>query len=97
MNIGKAIKICRIQRELSQTDLAILAKISVSYLSLLERDKRDPAFSVVEKIAHALNMPLVVITFLASSEEEKSQLSTELRKELSYAALSVLHLEEVAT
>ena len=56
MKLGKAIKLCRTQRYLSQTELAELANISVSYLSLLERDKRDPTLSTIKDIAEALNL-----------------------------------------
>lgn len=93
MNIGKAIKLCRTQLGLSQTELAIIAELSDSYLSLLERGKRDPAFSTVEKIACALKVPLIVVVFLASNEEEKAMLNSELREKLSYSALRLL--EEV--
>lgn len=65
MNLGKAIKLCRIQRELSQEELAQAAGISVSYLSLLERNKRDPNLSTVETVAVALDMPLFLLLYMA--------------------------------
>ena len=58
MNLGKAIKLCRIQRGLTQAKLAEASEISVSYLSLLERDLRDPALSTMVAIADALNVSL---------------------------------------
>ena len=57
MKLGKAIKISRIQREMKQAELAELAEISVSYLSLLEQDKRDPPFSTVQRLSRALGVP----------------------------------------
>jgi transcriptional regulator with XRE-family HTH domain len=90
MNVGKAIRLCRIQRGLSQSQLADIAGISVSYLSLLERGKRDPAFSRIEEIAGALDVPVSILVFLAASEEEMTGLSPELREKLSYTALRLI-------
>jgi len=50
MNLGKAIKLCRVQKNTNQKELARLANISVSYLSLFERNKRDPNFSTLKNI-----------------------------------------------
>ena len=90
MNLGKAIKLCRIQFDLTQSDLATRAGISVSYLSLLEQGKRDPTFSTIEGIANSLNVPPVILIFLATDEREVFELSPELRKELSFAALNII-------
>jgi len=90
MNLGKAIKLCRTQKNLKQSELAERAKISVSYLSLLERGKRDPNFSTVEKIATALDVPVSILVFLAADEEELSGMSPELKEKLSYTALRLI-------
>lgn len=92
MNLGKAIKLCRTQRGLSQSELANLAAISVSYLSLLERGKRDPTFSIVEGIASALDVPVSILVFLSADDEEMSGLSPELREKLSYTALRLMEV-----
>ena len=90
MNLGKAIKLCRTQRELSQVGLANIAGISVSYLSLLEHGKRDPTWPTIEGIASALKVPVSILIFLASDDEEMSGLSSELREKLSYMALRLI-------
>lgn len=61
MNIGKVIKYARTKRGLTQTDLASQADLSVSYLSLLERNKRDPGVAVVARIAVALRVPMFLL------------------------------------
>lgn len=71
-----------------------MAEISVSYLSLLERDKRDPNLSTLQRIADALNIPFSILTFLATDQEELASLSPELREKLSYTALQLI--EEAA-
>lgn len=90
MNIGRAIRLCRIQKGISQSELAERANISVSYLSLLERGKRDPNFSTVESISSALNIPLSILVFLSSDEDELTGLTSELKQKLSYTALRLI-------
>lgn len=90
MNLGKAIKLCRTQRNLSQSELATAAGISVSYLSLLERGKRDPTLSTIEDLATALKVPISILMFLSVDHEEMSELGTELGEKLSYMALKLI-------
>jgi len=90
MNLGKAIKLCRIQRDLTQVQLATAATVSVSYLSLLERNRRDPSFSTIESIASVLQVPLIILIFLASDDSEKLKLDPILQEKLAYAALVIL-------
>ena len=65
MNIGKAIKNWRIKRNLKQEQLAELSSLSVSYISLLERNARGPRVGTLAKIAQALDVPLFLILFEA--------------------------------
>lgn len=90
MNIGRAIKLCRNQKDLSKTKLAELSGLSVSYITLLEQGKRDPNLSAIEKICQALQVPITVLMFLAADTEEKTGISTELSEKLSVLALSVI-------
>lgn len=90
MNLGNAIKLCRTQRGFSLVELAQRADLSVSYLSLLERGKRDPSFSTIESIATALEVPVSILTFLAMDPEEVQELSPSLAEKLSLFALSLI-------
>lgn len=91
MNIGHAIKLCRQQRKLTQTELAVRAGVSVSYLSLLERGERsDPGLSSLEKIAKGLDIPMTILLFLATDDSELSGFSAELKEKLSTAALDLM-------
>ena len=85
------------QRQLSQTELASLADISVSYLSLIERDKRDPNFSTVERIAQALEVPLSILVFLAMDGSELKEISKELAEKLAYTSLSLVQPNDSPT
>jgi len=90
MNIGKAIKLCRVQKNMRQFDLANLADISVAYLSLIEQGKRDPNFSVLKAISNGLDIPLSILVFLATDNSELKEMSPELFEKLSTTALELV-------
>jgi transcriptional regulator with XRE-family HTH domain len=93
MNIGKAIKLCRTRRGLSQAKLAALATCSVSYLSLLENSQRDPTLSTIEKIAFSLNVPIGILFFLGAEKNELSGFDKQLAGQLAVTALEFLSEE----
>ncbi len=78
----KAVKLCRTIKGLKQKELALLAGISVSYLSLIERGKRDPSLSTLKKIAGALNISLLTLFFLGAGDDGLEQVDLELSKRL---------------
>lgn len=90
MDIGKAIKVCRTQKNMSQAELAEAANISAAYLCLLERNKRNPSFSAIQAIASALNVPFSILIFLASDQEDLAGIDLELAEKLSYATLETI-------
>jgi len=89
LQLGKALRLCRTQRDLKQSELAERAGICVSYLSLLERDKRDPNLATIQRLADALQVPLTVLIFLAV-DQESIGLSRPLVDALSALALRLL-------
>ena len=88
MTIGKAIEFCRTRREMDLSDVAVLARLSESYLSLLENGKRTPKFSTIQKIAAALDVPMIILTFLAE-RDEIHRINPELAEKLSSEALQL--------
>lgn len=90
MRLGRSIKLCRTQRGISQSDLARAAGVSASYMSLLEKEKRDPPLSTLEDIAAALRVPLSVLIFLGADDSEISGLPPEARDCLSSIALDLI-------
>lgn len=64
MTFGNAIKMFRTGQRMTQNQVAQLAGISVSYLSLIERDKRDPNMSTVGKLVKAVGAPVIMIALL---------------------------------
>jgi transcriptional regulator with XRE-family HTH domain len=60
--VGKKIRQLRLARfgpKLTQEELSERAKISVSFLSMIERGERSPHLETLAKIATALELPLV--------------------------------------
>lgn len=90
MNLGRAIKLCRNQKGLTQAELAASASISVSFLSMLEQGKRDASFSSIQAIAEALAIPVSILVFLAAGNDELTGISPELIDKLSSAALGLV-------
>ncbi len=50
------LKTERLRRKLSQESLAAKARLSVSYISMLERGQRTPPLDTLESIAKALSV-----------------------------------------
>jgi len=51
------LKANRQRRHLSQEELARTAGVSVSYVSMLEREQRTPPLDTIEQLAKALKVP----------------------------------------
>lgn len=91
MSLGTAIKLVRTRRGMTQDALAQHTSLSPSYLSQLERDKRDPTISTVRKIACGLNVPVVVLIFLSDEIGTGNEaFGRELSEKISYLFLKDL-------
>lgn len=90
MELGKAIKMVRVMRGINLTQLAARTGLSPSYLSLLERNKRDPNIEVVTKIAAGLNVPLPILVFLAEDPAKFKSIDPVLVEKLAHAALELI-------
>lgn len=53
---GRNLRASRIQRHISQEDLAELSGLHRTYISGLERGLRNPTITVVSRLAQALNV-----------------------------------------
>lgn len=90
MKIGLAIKRSREQLGYKQTDLAQKTGLSVSYLSMLEKNKRDPSIKTVERIALALGIPPSVLLLLALDPAELAPLDQTVAEKIAYLAMTYL-------
>ena len=83
IHLGEIIKLCRKKRGYTQSQLADRAAISVSYLCLLEKNKRDPSLSTAEALSDALRIPFSILVFLSAKSEQLKELSEHQIEKLS--------------
>src|ERR1700722_9696467 len=90
MDYGKALRIARAIAGLQQKELAELAKLDPSHISLIEVGKRMPSVAAIDKLAKALQMPKHLLMLLAAEPEDLDDLNDP--KELERAAQSLAQL-----
>jgi transcriptional regulator with XRE-family HTH domain len=67
--VGTNIRRLRVERDLSQEEVAHRVEIDVSYLGQIERGRRNPTIAVLGRVADALGVHL---TALLSEPQRKS-------------------------
>ena len=70
MRYGYAIRELRQARGLGQRAVAEATGISENYVSMLEHDRRTPSVEMFQKLADLFKVPVFMIIFLASDEED---------------------------
>lgn len=70
--VGEYIKALRDTAGQTQRELAVLAGISPSLLSLIEAGKREPSIKQLRDIARGIGIPSAVLFAAALSEEDES-------------------------
>jgi len=70
MDIGKVIKSIRQEKNVKQKELAKTCNISVTYLSQIENNKKDPTLSTLTEISKNLGIPLPIIFFMALEDSD---------------------------
>ena len=90
MRLGSAIRVARARKGLRQAELARRLDVSATYISLLERDRRDPSWSFVNRLADALDVPLPVLLLLASPADDRELPRSTLRAVLGHELLGLL-------
>ncbi|MBS3857574.1 helix-turn-helix domain-containing protein [Providencia manganoxydans] len=79
MNIENAfatvLRELRSQKKLSQENLAFLSELDRTYISLLERGKRQPTLTSLFSISKALDMTLVEFTTALEKKINENQSS----------------------
>ncbi len=71
--VSRNIKLVRVQQKLSQQELAKKARVSVSYVSMLERGIRVPPLDTLEVLAKALGVaPLYLCQELSAAAAKRS-------------------------
>ncbi len=70
MDLGNTIVMLREERGLKQKDLAEYAGLTQSYLSQIEKNKKEPNLSTLKTIGKALGIPLPILLFLSIDEKD---------------------------
>jgi len=63
MKVGSVIQEIRRRKSISQGDLAKRLKISQTYLSQIEGDKKMPSMEILQEISEALEIPVYYLLF----------------------------------
>lgn len=82
IDIGNTIRRLRSHRELTLKDLAEATDLSLSYLSLIERNKRDPSLSNLAKIAKAFDLPPSILIFISSDMDTHRGAHAEITEQM---------------
>lgn len=78
ISIGPALKRLRETAFPSLDAMSRASGLSISYLSLVERDKREPSLTALNKIAAAFGMPLPVLFLSLYAESGTEPLDSVL-------------------
>lgn len=90
MNYGRAIKVARTTRGLSQKALAKRIGVDASFISVLEANKRSPSTETLETISKKLDVPLYLLMLLASEKRDLRGLPLEEATGLARQLLDLL-------
>jgi transcriptional regulator with XRE-family HTH domain len=91
MDYGRAIRILRAIADLQQRELARIAGIDASLISMIEKGKRKPTLASLEQIAIALKVPQHLFILLAAEPKDlKTAHPRELQKALESLARMLL-------
>lgn len=68
--LGQAVRILRIERELTQEQLAELAEVDFTYVSAIERGRRNLTWTTLRKISGAFDVTVSELARLAENIDE---------------------------
>lgn len=80
MNLGNAIKDFRLKKGYKQVELATMCNLSQSYLSSIEKGRKEPTISVLKDIASVLSIPVPVLIFFSLDQDDIEESKKETFK-----------------
>lgn len=75
MSIGQVIRALRLERDLTQEELALEAEVAPSNISRIERGERQPTGALLNRLAKALNVSVSQIYTLLEEKENSIKTS----------------------
>jgi transcriptional regulator with XRE-family HTH domain len=97
MDYGRAVRIVRAVRGLSQKELAKLINSDASYISLIESGLRVPRPRTLERIAKKLRVPLHLLMLFGSERRDLKGVSQQQATQLANQLLEALLQGERST
>jgi transcriptional regulator with XRE-family HTH domain len=70
MKLGNAIRVVRTAAGMRQRAVAKKLGVSPNYISLIERGKREPSISLLNRLAHVLEVPVGVFFLWQDADKE---------------------------
>ncbi len=70
MDLGNTIKTIRKNKNIRQIDVAEKCSISLTYLSQIENNKKEPSLNLLKDISNCLGIPIPVLFFLSMREDD---------------------------
>ena len=67
VELGKNIVRFRMEKGITQEQLALSAEINVSYLRLIEHGKANPTIDVLDRLARILEVPITILLVTPSN------------------------------
>jgi len=78
-NLGAAIRRLRRARKLTIETLAFAAEMHPTYLSGIERGRRNPTWDKITSLSRALDVPLTALVQTAEDEAEVARIVRQAR------------------
>jgi transcriptional regulator with XRE-family HTH domain len=90
MKYGKAIKIIRNLKDVSQKELGSMVNVDPSYISLIEAGDRTPSLDLMELISKKLDVPLNLLILMATEDSDLKNISEKDAEEIGKELVSLL-------
>ena len=83
MDIGLRFKLFRVCADLKQREVADALQVSVNYVSMIERGKREPTLKYLREFATVVNVPASLLLWEMKQDESADEGTEKLRRKIS--------------
>lgn len=92
--IGEALRLLRIFNGYKSAELAKKLKISQSYVSEIENNKKQPTMEILDKYANVFGMKKSTLMLFAESLEDDFEAQNEKKQKVALAGMKLLKILE---
>ena len=94
LTVGGVVRAIRTHRGLTLDELSAETGISISYLSLIERDRREPSLSNLGTLAEAFGLPVGVLLLLGTDTSRLEKSDAEISEQILDVIRKLLQSDE---